>query len=175
MARPPAAFTAAHAAAVRRISPALVRALVQRVERASVRVAGREVGRTENGFLVLLGVAPGDDATLATKLADKVRKLRVFEDARGRMNRALVDVGGGCLVVSQFTLYADARNGNRPGFTGAASPEHAEALYHHFVDALRANGVSVATGRFGAPMEVELVNRGPVTLWLDTDDLFPAT
>jgi len=150
-----------------------VRALLQRVSSASVEVEGREVGRVDNGLLVLLGVGPEDDEAVAEKLADKVRKLRVFEDDEGRMNRALADVGGGCLVVSQFTLYGDARGGNRPGFTGAAPPERADALYRRFVDALEARGVPVATGSFGQEMRVALVNRGPVTLWLDSDELFP--
>jgi len=150
-----------------------VRALVQRVTRASVRIDGEVVGATDNGFLVLLGVGPSDDQAVAERMADKVRKLRVFEDAAGRMNRALPDVGGGCLVVSQFTLYGDARNGNRPGFTNAAPPELADRLYRHFVEALRGAGVPVATGRFGEEMQVELVNRGPVTLWLDSEELFP--
>ncbi len=150
-----------------------MRALVQRVSRASVEVDGETVGATGNGFLVLLGVAPGDDAGTAERMADKVRKLRVFEDDRGRMNRSLQDVGGGCLVVSQFTLYADARSGNRPGFTEAAPPEQADALYRAFVAALEGAGVPVATGRFGEEMQVELLNRGPVTLWLDSATLFP--
>ncbi len=149
-----------------------MRALVQRVSRASVRVDGDLVGQTANGLLVLLGVGPGDDEGVADKLADKVRKLRVFEDDHGRMNRSLQDVGGGCLVVSQFTLYGDARSGNRPGFTNAAPPAMADRLYRHFVAALDGAGVPVATGRFGEEMQVELVNRGPVTLWLDSEELF---
>lgn len=149
-----------------------MRALVQRVSRAAVSVDGREVGGVGNGFLVLLGVGPEDDEAVADRLADKVRKLRVFEDEAGRMNRALADVGGSCLVVSQFTLYGDASSGNRPGFSGAAPPERADALYRRFVEALAARGVPVATGSFGQEMTVELVNRGPVTLWLDSDELF---
>ncbi len=149
-----------------------MRALVQRVSRASVRIDGDVVGETANGLLVLLGVGPGDDEGVADKLADKVRKLRVFEDDDGRMNRSLQDVGGGCLVVSQFTLYGDTRSGNRPGFTNAAPPEMADRLYRHFVAALDGAGVPVATGRFGEEMQVELVNRGPVTLWLDSEELF---
>ncbi len=135
-------------------------------------VGGETVGRTGNGLLVLLGVAPHDDERVADRLADKVRKLRVFEDERGLMNRSVEDVSGGCLVVSQFTLYGDARSGNRPGFTGAAAPEDADRLYRRFVAALQRAGVPVETGRFGQEMLVELVNRGPVTLWLDTDALF---
>ena len=150
-----------------------MRALVQRVSRASVRVDGELVGATDDGLLVLLGVAPDDHERLAERLADKVRKLRIFEDERGRMNRSVQDVGGGCLVVSQFTLYADARSGNRPGFTAAAPPDRADRLYRHFVAALEKAGLPVGTGRFGQHMDVELVNRGPVTLWLDTEELFP--
>jgi len=149
-----------------------MRALVQRVARAEVRVAGEVVGRVGRGFLVLLGVGPDDDEAVAAKLADKVRKLRVFGDDEGRMNLSLGQVGGGCLVVSQFTLYGDLRSGNRPGFSRAAPPEQAERLYLAFADALRACGVPVQTGRFGAVMEVELVNDGPVTLWLDSGELF---
>ncbi len=149
-----------------------MRALVQRVERASVRVEGRTVGEIGVGLLVLLGVKPGDDAALATRLADKVRKLRIFEDGAGKMNLSLEQVRGACLVVSQFTLYGDAAGGNRPGFSGAARPELAEPLYLGFVEALGNAGVSVATGEFGAMMAVELVNSGPTTIWLDTDELF---
>lgn len=149
-----------------------MRALVQRVERASVRVEGRTVGEIGVGLLVLLGVKPGDDAALATRLADKVRKLRIFEDGAGKMNLSLEQVGGACLVVSQFTLYGDVAGGNRPGFSGAARPELAEPLYLGFVEALRSAGVSVATGEFGAMMAVELVNSGPTTIWLDSDELF---
>lgn len=145
---------------------------MQRVSRASVRVRGDEVGRIDNGFLVLLGVTHDDDEAVAVRLADKVRKLRVFEDADGRMNRSLAQVGGGVLVVSQFTLYGDARGGNRPGFGAAADPALADALYGRFVRALREHELPVATGRFGQEMEVELLNRGPVTVWLDSVELF---
>lgn len=149
-----------------------MRALIQRVSHASVQVDREVVGETANGLLVLLGVGPRDDEAVADKLADKVRKLRIFEDDRGRMNRSLQDVHGGCLVVSQFTLYGDVRSGNRPGFTNAAPPEMADRLYRHFVAALDGAGVQVATGRFGEEMQVELLNRGPVTLWLDSEELF---
>ncbi len=145
---------------------------MQRVSRAAVRVDARTVGEIGTGLLVLLGVQPGDDAELARRLADKVRKLRVFEDEAGKMNLSLVQVGGACLVVSQFTLYGDAKDGNRPGFSGAARPEAAEPLYLEFVAALRQAGVMVETGEFGAMMDVELVNSGPTTLWLDTAELF---
>lgn len=149
-----------------------MRALVQRVERAAVRVSGETVGAIEHGFLILLGVKPDDDDALARRLAQKVAKLRLFEDDAGKMNLSLAQVGGACLVVSQFTLYGSARDGNRPGFGGAARPEVAEPLYLEFVAALEGLGVPVATGRFGAMMAVELVNDGPTTLWLDTDELF---
>ncbi len=145
---------------------------MQRVSHASVRVADELVGATANGLLVLLGVGPRDDERVADKLAAKVRKLRIFEDEGGRMNRSLQDVGGACLVVSQFTLYGDARSGNRPGFSNAAAPEAADRLYRRFVAALEREGIEVATGRFGEEMQVELLNRGPVTLWLDSDELF---
>lgn len=149
-----------------------MRALVQRVSRAEVRVGGEVVGRVGRGFLVLLGVGPEDDEAVAVKMADKVRKLRVFGDEAGKMNLALDQVGGGCLVVSQFTLYGDMRSGNRPGFSRAAPPERAEALYLYFSDALRQAGIPVDNGKFGHEMEVELVNDGPVTLWLDSAELF---
>lgn len=145
---------------------------MQRVSRAAVRVEARTVGEIGAGFLVLLGMQPGDDAELAKRLADKIRKLRVFEDEAGKMNLSLEQVGGACLVVSQFTLYGNAKDGNRPGFSGAARPEVAEPLYLEFVAALRQAGVAVATGEFGAMMDVELVNSGPTTLWLDTAELF---
>ncbi|HEX7001198.1 MAG TPA: D-aminoacyl-tRNA deacylase [Trueperaceae bacterium] len=148
-----------------------MRALVQRVTRAEVRVAGAVVGSVGRGLMVLLGVGPEDDEDVADRLAEKVRKLRVFADDTGRMNLALEQVGGGCLVVSQFTLYGDLRSGNRPGFSYAAPPEQAERLYLRFVAALRSAGVPVETGEFGADMAVELVNDGPVTLWLDSAEL----
>jgi D-tyrosyl-tRNA(Tyr) deacylase len=137
-----------------------VRALVQRVSRAAVRVDGETVGAIGPGLLVLLGVAPEDDPAVADKLADKLRALRIFPDAEGRMNEPLGDRE--VLVVSQFTLYGDARRGNRPSYAGAARPEHAEPLYERFRARLGAQG-----GVFGARMEVELVNDGPVTLLLE--------
>ena len=149
-----------------------MRALVQRVARASVTVDGSVIGSVGTGFLVLLGVGPDDDTGVADRLADKVAKLRVFPDADGRMNLSLDQVGGGCLVVSQFTLYGDVRSGNRPGFSAAAAPELGDALYRRFLARLRERGLPVETGRFGADMQVELVNDGPVTLWLDSAELF---
>jgi D-tyrosyl-tRNA(Tyr) deacylase len=126
------------------------------------------VGEVGRGLVVLLGVGPGDDAAVADGLARRITELRIFDDDAGRTNLSLTDVGGAALVVSQFTLYADTRRGRRPGFTGAAPPGLAEQLYLRFAEALRALGVEVATGRFGEVMEVELVNDGPFTIWLDT-------
>ncbi|MGL6278824.1 MAG: D-aminoacyl-tRNA deacylase [Gaiella sp.] len=144
-----------------------MRAVVQRVSRAEVRVGGEVVGRCGAGLLVLLGVARGDDADVATRLAGKLARLRVFPDGDGRFDRSVTDVGGEALVVSQFTLLADTSKGNRPSFTGAAPPDEASPLVDAFCAALRAEGVPVETGRFGATMEVELVNDGPVTIVLD--------
>jgi D-tyrosyl-tRNA(Tyr) deacylase len=127
------------------------------------------VGEVGRGLVVLLGVGPADTEALADTLARRVTELRIFDDAEGRTNLSLTDVGGGVLVVSQFTLYADTRRGRRPGFTGAAAPELAERLYLRFAAALRDLGADVGTGQFGAVMEVELVNDGPFTIWLDTD------
>jgi D-tyrosyl-tRNA(Tyr) deacylase len=144
-----------------------VRAVVQRVSRARVVVAGEVVGEIDHGLCVLLGVARGDDRDVARRLATRVGSLRIFENEAGRFDRSLLDVGGGALVVSQFTLLADTAKGNRPSFTDAAPPEEAEPLYERFCDDLRALGIDVATGVFGARMEVELVNDGPVTILLD--------
>jgi D-tyrosyl-tRNA(Tyr) deacylase len=149
-----------------------VRAVVQRVSRAEVRVEGRTTGRIARGLAVLLGVARGDGDADAVLLADKVAALRIFEDAAGKMNLSVRDVGGGALVVSQFTLLGDARKGNRPGFVDAAPPEEANALYERFCALLRERGVEIATGVFRATMEVELVNEGPVTILLDSRKLF---
>lgn len=145
-----------------------MRALLQRVTRASVRVADAEVGAIGPGLLVLLGVAAGDDGALADRLAERVAGYRIFEDDAGRMNRSLLDSGGAALVVSQFTLCADTGSGRRPGFEPAAPPEAAEPLYERFCATLERAGVTVRRGRFGASMDVELVNRGPVTFLLDT-------
>jgi D-tyrosyl-tRNA(Tyr) deacylase len=144
-----------------------VRAVVQRVSSASVRVGGTERGACGRGLVVLVGVAAGDGPDTADRLAAKVARLRVFENEEGRFDRSLVDVDGGALVVSQFTLLADTGKGNRPSFTAAAAPEHAEPLYERFCASLEAEGVAVATGVFGARMEVELVNDGPVTIVLE--------
>ena len=145
-----------------------MRAVVQRVSEASVTVDGRTVGAIGRGFLVLLGVTHVDGEAEAVWLARKIAGLRIFEDEAGKFNRSLADVDGAVLVVSQFTLYGDARKGRRPSFTEAARPEHAGPLCDLFVDLLRAEGVAVETGIFGAMMAVHLVNDGPVTLLLDT-------
>lgn len=143
-----------------------MRAVVQRVTSARVRVEGDTVGATGAGLCVLLGVARGDGEGEAVRLAGKVARLRIFPDHAGRFDRSLVDTGGGALVVSQFTLLADTAKGNRPSFTDAAAPDEAESLYERFCAELRALGVEVAQGVFGASMEVELVNDGPVTIIL---------
>jgi D-aminoacyl-tRNA deacylase len=145
-----------------------VRAVVQRVSRAEVRVAGESVGRIGRGLLVLLAAGQGDGEGDVDYLVDKAVHLRVFEDDAGKMNLSALDVGGSLLVVSQFTLYGDCRRGRRPSFTAALEPQAAEALVTRFVEQARALGVAVETGRFRAMMEVELVNDGPVTLLLDS-------
>jgi len=147
-----------------------MRALLQRVTRAAVRVDGATIGEIGPGLAILLGVGPDDTDAVADELARRSVELRIFRDEDGRTNRSLADVGGAALVVSQFTLYADTRRGRRPGFTDAAPPELAERLYERFVAAIRAAGLTVATGSFGAEMQVELVNDGPFTIWLDSAD-----
>ncbi len=145
-----------------------MRAVIQRVRSARVIVGDEIVGAVGRGLLVLLGVAPTDTAAEVQWLADKVIGLRIFADDDGKMNRSVAEVGGGILVVSQFTLYGDCRKGRRPSFVGAAAPEVAEPLYEAFLNAVKALGVPTAAGRFGAMMQVELVNDGPVTLILET-------
>jgi D-tyrosyl-tRNA(Tyr) deacylase len=145
-----------------------MRAVCQRVARAEVRVEGKSVGSIERGLCVLLGVARSDGEADAERLAGKVARLRIFEDEAGRFDRSLLDAGGEALVVSQFTLIADTAKGNRPSFGEAAPPEQAEPLYERFCAELRALGVPVETGIFGARMAVELVNDGPVTIVLET-------
>lgn len=148
-----------------------MRVLLQRVSRAEVRVReggpARVAGRIDRGFLLLVGFTHDDDEDRAGWMADKIAGLRLFGDAEDKMNLALADVGGAVLVVSQFTLYGDAAKGRRPSFIDAARPEQAIALYERFVALLRAKGVRVESGEFGASMDVELVNDGPVTLWLE--------
>jgi D-tyrosyl-tRNA(Tyr) deacylase len=145
-----------------------MKGVLQRVRRAEVRVDGASVGSIEHGLLVLVGVAQGDSEADAETLADKVSGLRIFEDTQGKMNLALSDAAGSVLAVSQFTLLADTKRGRRPSFTGAMEPASAEKLFDVFCAALRARGLRVETGRFGASMQVELVNDGPVTILLDT-------
>jgi D-tyrosyl-tRNA(Tyr) deacylase len=147
-----------------------MRAVIQRVRRASVTIGGEVVGRIEQGLLVLLGVHRTDTRSRIPWLAEKLAGLRIFEDDEGKMNRSLQDVKASMLVVSQFTLYGDCQKGRRPSFIDAARPEVAEPVYEEFVQALRALGVPVETGRFGADMQVELVNDGPVTLVIDTPE-----
>ncbi len=145
-----------------------MRALIQRVTSASVTVDGAIIGQIDAGLLVLVCAMDGDETGKADALAAKIAKLRIFTDAAGKMNRSVRDVGGGALVVSQFTLAADTSRGNRPGFSSAAPPEVGKQLYEHFARALADQGVPVETGRFGASMAVALVNDGPVTIWIDT-------
>lgn len=146
-----------------------MRAVLQRVRSARVEVAGEVVGEIGGGLLVLLGVAQGDQADQARALAKKTAELRMFEDAEGKMNLSVQETGGAVLAVSQFTLLADCRKGRRPGFSQAAAPEVANRLYQDYVTALRASGLTVATGIFQAEMQVHLINDGPVTLLLDTE------
>ncbi len=146
-----------------------MRALLQRVTQASVSVDGEIVGQCGPGLLVLVCAMPGDSLDTVRALAAKVSKLRLFKDDAGKMNLSILQTGGSALVVSQFTLAADTSRGNRPGFAGAASPGDAETLYLQFAHELTRLGVPSETGRFGADMQVHLVNDGPVTIWLDTD------
>ncbi len=149
-----------------------MRAVIQRVSRAAVRVDGETTGEIGLGLLALLGVGQGDSEPDASYLADKVAGLRIFEDANGKMNLSVGDVGGGVLVVSQFTLYGDVRKGRRPSFDAASRPDEADRLYQHFCLLLRAKGLTVQTGVFQAMMDVELINEGPVTILLDSKKLF---
>jgi D-tyrosyl-tRNA(Tyr) deacylase len=149
-----------------------MRAVVQRVSRASVTVEGRVTGEIGNGLMILLGVGREDTPAVAASLAEKVVNLRIFEDEQGKMNRSLLDVQGAALVVSQFTLYGDARGQRRPSFISSAPLELAKALYEEFTIAMKGLGVTVATGVFQTTMSVELVNEGPVTILLDSDKTF---
>ncbi|MAO27610.1 D-aminoacyl-tRNA deacylase [Roseovarius sp.] len=147
-----------------------MRALLQRVTEASVSVDNRLIGRCGPGLLILVCAMQGDDKTTAAKLAAKISKLRIFKDDQGKMNRSLLDIGGSALVVSQFTLAADTRSGNRPGFSTAARPDEGRALYEGFAAELALLGIPTETGEFGADMAVSLVNDGPVTIWIDTEN-----
>ena len=148
-----------------------MRALLQRVTDAKVEVDGEVVGSCGKGFLVLLGVGPTDDEATCERLWNKVRNLRVMDDENGKMNRSIMDVGGEVLVVSQFTLYADCRRGNRPSFTDAAEPSLANRLYELFCELAEEDVPHVGHGIFAAEMQVSLTNDGPITIWLDTDEL----
>lgn len=145
-----------------------MRALLQRVSEAAVRVDGAVIGEISEGLLIFVCAMQGDTDDAPVKLAGKIAKMRIFRDDQGRMNRSLIDIGGSALIVSQFTLAADTTRGNRPGFSTAAAPEVGEQLYNAFSDAMRNQDIKVATGRFGADMKVSLNNDGPVTIWMDT-------
>jgi D-tyrosyl-tRNA(Tyr) deacylase len=149
-----------------------MRAVLQRVSRANVTVEGRVTGEIGAGLVILLGVGREDTSAIAVSMAEKVANLRIFEDDQGKMNHSLLNVKGAALVVSQFTLYGDARGQRRPSFISAAPPEKAKALYEEFTQAMQGLGVSVATGIFQTMMSVELVNEGPVTILLDSDKTF---
>jgi len=144
-----------------------MRALIQRVTESSVIVEGEVIGEIGAGMLILVCAMQGDTSANADALAAKISKLRIFTDEAGKMNRSILDTDGAVLVVSQFTLAADTSRGNRPGFSGAATPDEGRALYEHFADQMRGHGVEVAMGQFGADMAVHLVNDGPVTIWMD--------
>ncbi|KIC34386.1 D-aminoacyl-tRNA deacylase [Leisingera sp. ANG-S5] len=146
-----------------------MRALIQRVSEASVTVDGEVIGETGPGLLVLVCAMAGDSEAQADQLAAKISKMRIFKDDAGKMNRSVLDTGGGVLVVSQFTLAADTKRGNRPGFSTAAAPAEGERLYEYFANQLSALGLETAKGRFGADMKVRLLNDGPVTIWMDTE------
>ena len=148
-----------------------MRIVLQRVKHASVTVDETVIGAIQEGFLILLGVCNTDTEEITDKMIDKVCKLRIFQDENGKTNRSLADVGGAILIVSQFTLYADCSQGNRPGFTGAGSPEHANRLYEHAIERCRKHVSVVEHGEFGADMKVELLNDGPFTLVLDSDTM----
>lgn len=148
-----------------------MKALVQRVTEGSVSVDGEVIGSIGRGLVILFGVTHGDTERDAVYLAEKCANLRIFCDENDKMNLSLLDIGGGALVISQFTLYGDCRKGNRPSFTGAARPETAIPLYEAFIARCRESGLPVETGEFGADMKVDLLNDGPVTLWMDTKDM----
>ncbi len=145
-----------------------MRALLQRISQASVSVDGRKIGHSGPGLLIFICAMQGDTEAEAEKLAAKISKLRIFKDETGKMNRSVLETGGSALVISQFTLAADISRGNRPGFSDAAPPEAGDRLYQYFAKYLGSLGVPVQTGEFGADMQVELINDGPVTIWLDT-------
>lgn len=147
-----------------------MRALIQRVSRAEVRIAGDQIASIGPGLLVLICAMTGDENSTAVRLAAKVARMRIFADSDGKMNLSVLDIAGSALVVSQFTLAADTKRGNRPGFSRAAAPAAGEALYGTFLRTLEQQGVAIATGQFGADMQVSLTNDGPVTIWIDTTE-----
>ena len=149
-----------------------MRCLIQRVRQAQVDIDGKCVGKIGAGFMILFGAAPDDDRDTADFIAKKVAALRVFSDENGKMNLSLTDVGGEALIVSQFTLYADCRKGNRPSYTGACEPKRASELYDRFCEAVAAYGIKVENGVFGEDMQVSLINDGPVTVMLDSDVIY---
>lgn len=149
-----------------------MRAVIQRVTRAAVLIDDAAVGEIADGLLVLLGIQAGDGDAEICWMSEKIANLRIFGDREGKMNLSLLDIAGEMLIVSQFTLYGDCRKGRRPGYSAAAPPERAEPLYHKFVSEVQALGIETATGRFGAMMQVTLINDGPVTLLLDSDKKF---
>lgn len=149
-----------------------MRVVVQRVAEASVTIDGQVHGAIQNGYLLLVGIADEDDETIVSRMADKIIHLRIFDDENGKMNLSLEQVSGSILSISQFTLYADAKKGNRPSFTKAGKPEHAKAMYLYFNEYLRSQGVHVEEGIFAADMKVRLLNDGPITILLDSGELF---
>ncbi len=149
-----------------------MRAVIQRVNRASVRINGRTTGRIDHGLVILLGIRTDDTVKELQWLADKIVHLRIFDDDEGKMNISLADIGGEMLIISQFTLYGDCRKGRRPGYSNSAAPEIAEPLYQQFIEEMKSRRITVATGTFRAAMKVELVNDGPVTLLLDSEKTF---
>lgn len=148
-----------------------MRALIQRVKSAEVRVEDQIIGSIKQGILIFLGVGQADDEAVAERLWNKISKLRIFEDAEGKTNLSLSEINGSVLVVSQFTLYANCRKGNRPSFIAAASPSEGERLYNYFCHLVKASGFTSATGSFGADMKIKLINDGPFTIWLDSEDI----
>lgn len=145
-----------------------MRIVIQKIKSGAVRVQGQVTGQIEQGFLLYIGISPDDDEADLAYCVRKVSQMRLFEDQEGKMNLSLMDVGGAILSVSQFTLYADTKKGNRPSFASAAKPDYAQALYDRFNHLLRDQGIRVETGVFGAMMEVDAINDGPVTIWLDS-------
>ena len=160
-----------HPAAFRHDIIRWMKAVIQRVSEASVTIDGAVHGEIGQGYLILAGFSDEDDESIAERMAEKIRKLRIFEDENGKMNRSIEDIGGAVLSISQFTLFADCSHGNRPGFSNAGKPEHAEKLYLYFNSVLREKGLRVEEGIFGADMKVRLLNDGPVTIVMDSKEI----